>query len=45
MLLDNREGHRLVDACTQSEQRAAVAAAKGAAANTPATAAPTTPKK
>ena len=42
MLLDNREGHRLVDACTQSEQRAAVAAAKGAAANA---ATPATPKK
>ena len=26
MLLDGREGHRLVDRCTQSEQRAAVAA-------------------
>jgi hypothetical protein len=43
MLLDNREGHRLVDACMQSEQRAAVAAAKGAAANAAAIAA--TPKK
>jgi hypothetical protein len=31
MLLDGRAGHRLVDRCTQSEQRAAVAAVNGAA--------------
>jgi len=33
MLLDNREGHRLVDHCTQAEQRAAVEAVASAAAN------------
>ena len=33
MLLDSREGHRMVDLCTHSEQRAAVDAVKGAAAN------------
>ena len=33
MLMDNRAGHRLVDQCTQSEQRAAVDAVKAAAAN------------
>jgi hypothetical protein len=36
MLLDGREGHRLVDRCTQSEQRAAVAAVAAAAAMPPA---------
>jgi hypothetical protein len=35
MLLDGREGHRLVDRCTQSEQRAAVAAVNAAAAAVP----------
>ena len=39
MLLDGREGHRLVDACTLAEQRAAVAAAEGAAAQAAAQAA------
>jgi hypothetical protein len=34
MLLDNRAGRRLVDNCTQSEQRAAVAAANAAARST-----------
>ena len=33
MLMDNRGGHRLVDSCTQAEQRAAVDAVKAAAAN------------
>jgi len=33
MLLDGRAGHRLVDRCTHAEQRAAVDAVKGAAAN------------
>ncbi len=38
MLLDGRAGHRLVDLCTQSEQRAAVAAITAAAARTNASA-------
>ncbi len=39
MLLDSREGHRLVDACTLAEQRAAVDAV-AAAANSAATPSP-----
>jgi hypothetical protein len=31
MLIDTKGGHRLVDACMHSEQRAAVEASKGAA--------------
>ncbi len=37
MLLDEREGHRLVDACTLAEQRAAVNAAAAAASSTAST--------
>ena len=37
MLLDARGGHRMVDLCTHAEQRAAVDAVKGAAANATAT--------
>jgi hypothetical protein len=44
MLLDAREGHRLVDLCTHAEQRAAVAASTGAAKDG-GTAVPATPGK
>lgn len=45
MLLDSREGHRLVDACTLAEQRAALSAAMSAVAAAAESAAIATPVK